>query len=64
MVKNQYPHKHICSRCRQSIARNQTVRGKENEKNGGLEINNGWFCNKCWNEGVSMENEAMKDISE
>ena len=41
------------------IATKQTVKGKSNEESGGLPINDGWFCEECWEKGVEMENEAM-----
>ena len=41
------------------IATQQTVRGKDNERIGGLSINDGWFCSKCYEKGLKAEQEAM-----
>lgn len=37
----------------------QTVKGKHNEEAKGLPQNDGWFCQKCWDKGTEIENEAM-----
>ena len=47
-----------CTWC-SKIATRQTIKGQENEKSGGLSINDGWFCDKCWKKGEEMEREAM-----
>ena len=41
------------------VAKRQTAKGKDNEKSGGLPVNNGWFCDKCWQKGDELEKEAM-----
>lgn len=50
--------KEICTKCG-SRATRQTAKGAENQKSGGLPQNNGWYCNKCYQEGLAIEHEAM-----
>ena len=47
-----------CTCCNKKATK-QTENGKDNEKNGCLPINDGWYCNKCWEEGVKIEEDAM-----
>ena len=44
--------KNYCTRCRKPAVK-QTVRGKDGGRN------EGWYCQKHWDEGVAIENEAM-----
>ena len=50
--------KNKCTWCGK-LATRQTVKGQENEKGGGLQVNNGYFCQKCWDKGTQIEIEAM-----
>ncbi len=50
--------KEKCTRC-DKPATTQTEQGKGNEKLGGLPVNNGYYCSKCYQEGLDIENEAM-----
>lgn len=47
-----------CTWCGKKATR-QTVKGKDNEEAGGLPVNDGWFCDKCWDKGLKIEEEAM-----
>ncbi len=47
-----------CTRC-DELATTQTVRGKDSEDNFNLPQNYGWYCDKCYQEGLEMEKEAM-----
>lgn len=47
-----------CTWCGLTAIR-QTTRGEHNQKTGGLPQNDGWFCQKCWDEGNEIEKEAM-----
>ena len=47
-----------CTNCG-GQATKQTVKGKQNEKAGGLPINDGWYCDLCWEVGMELEREAM-----
>ena len=40
-------------------ATNQTAKGEYNESLGALPQNHGWYCDKCMEEGIKMEEEAM-----
>lgn len=50
--------KRECTWCDKPATR-QTTRGEENEKSSGLPINDGCFCDKCWEEGSNLEKEAI-----
>ena len=47
-----------CIRCGKKATR-QTANGKYQEEIGALPQNYGWFCDKCYEEGQAIENEAM-----
>ena len=47
-----------CNRCNRP-ATIQTANGKYQESIGALPQNFGWYCQKCFNEGLKIENEAM-----
>lgn len=51
-------NKRKCTNCGKP-ATTQTVKGKEAEESGHLPQNHGYYCSKCFDEGVEMENEAM-----
>lgn len=50
--------KEKCTKCHKK-ATQQTVKGRENQRKGGLPINNGWYCDECYEIGVQIEKEAM-----
>jgi len=50
--------KPICCRC-DKPATTQTESGKSQESLGALPINHGWYCDKCFKEGLKAEMEAM-----
>ena len=43
-----------CSWC-EKPATKQTVKGESNLKSGGLAINDGWYCDECYQKGLKME---------
>lgn len=50
--------KRKCTYCGKT-ATTQTAKGKSNEESKGLPQNDGWFCEKCFKEGLKLEEEAM-----
>ena len=48
----------ICTQCVKPATK-QTANGKYQEEIGALPQNFGWYCDKCMEEGIKMEQEAM-----
>ena len=49
-----------CTWCGGKATR-QTVNGEYNERLGGFPINDGWFCDKCWDEGDQIEKDEINE---
>jgi hypothetical protein len=47
-----------CTWCNK-IATMQTVKGEQSEKYNDRPINWGYYCKKCWDKGLKIEEEAM-----
>ena len=47
-----------CSWC-DKPATQQTVKGEDNLKSGGLAVNDSWYCDGCYKKGLDEEKEAM-----
>ena len=50
--------KRKCTRCGKKATK-QTVKGKQSEERKGLPQNHGYFCDKCFEKGLKLEEEAM-----
>lgn len=47
-----------CTWCGKPATR-QTAKGFQNEQGNGLRVNDGYFCDACWDKGTEIEKEAM-----